>query len=282
MELFSSYTGFEFLTFYVALLLVSVAASFWIAARLRPLGGRASTLEAEEMAVLAEGTVRHAYTVATDLMVQGGLENASSGKLRVAKSSVARTGSAGRSVLRKVGAFTISELCVTTVQDAQAIRSRLIGDGLIMTDSEAAKLRWQVVAPFAGLLALGLYRAIAGYGEGEAIGFLIVLMLATFVIALWRYSKAPQRTAAGEQLLQAERERTSRLQRAPQAAEASYAVALFGAGILVGTPWEAVHAMKGTAIVQGSGATGCGGCGAGGSDGGGSGCGGGGCGGCGG
>ena len=64
------------------------------------------------------------------------------------------------------------------------------------------------------------------------------------------------------------------MKRAPQASEAGYAVAIFGTGVLVGTPWEPLHAIQ-----RSGGDTGTGGGGDGGGCG--SGCGGG-CGGCGG
>lgn len=281
MELFSSYTGADFLAFYLILLVTCVAASFWIPVNLRPRGTAHELDEAEEMAVLVAGPKRHAHTVATDLMVQGGLANASSGKLRVAKNGGIQTGSAGRSVLRKVGDFDMRELCFTTAADADAIERKLIDRGLLMNEDERSTLRWFSVSPCIALFLLGLYRAIAGYGEGEAIGFLVALMLVTVLIAGWRFSAANSRTTAGNTNVWDAQTAASRLRLAPQPHEAGYAVALFGTGVLIGTPWEAVHAMQTSAVASMSNAGGCGG-GCGGDNGGGSGCGGGGCGGCGG
>ena len=78
-------------------------------------------------------------------------------------------------------------------------------------------------------------------------------------------------TAAGVATVQQMRARNGRFARAPRPDEAAMAVALFGTGVLVGTPWEPVHAMR-QRDGDGGGADGS-------SDGG---CGGGGCGGCGG
>ncbi len=283
MEIFSSYTGPDFLGFYLVMLATCVAAGLWIPANLRPKGMLQSVDEAEEMAVLVAGPKRHAQTVATELMVQGGLANASSGKLRVTKNGGIKTGSAGRSVLRKVGPFDIRELCVTTAADADAIERNLIDRGLLMDEEERTTLRWLSVSPYVALLLLGAYRAIAGYGEGEAIGFLVALMVATAMVAVSRFVAINPRTTAGNVAVRDSLAASARLRLAPEPREASYAVALFGTGVLVGTPWEAVNAMQNAAMAKSGATGGCGGGVAGCSDGAtGCGGGGGGCGGCGG
>jgi hypothetical protein len=68
-----------------------------------------------------------------------------------------------------------------------------------------------------------------------------------------RFAKFDGRTVAGITAVMQMREKSSRLRRAPQAGEAGIAVALFGTGILVGTPWEPVHAMRQQGSGDGSG-----------------------------
>ncbi len=276
MELFSSYTGPDFLAFYALLMATTVAAGFWVPAKLRPPGKLDSVDHAEEMAILAAGPKRHAHALATDLMAHGALANASSKKLRVVSNNGVETTSAGRSVLRKIGDFDIRELCVTTAADAHAITNNLTDRGLIMTAQQRERLRWLSVSPYAALLVVGLYRAIAGFGEGEAIGFLVVMMLIAATLAAWRWMVLNPRTEAGNETVAKAQAEASRLRQAPEAKEAAYAVALFGTGVLVGTPWQAVHGMQNSAVASSSSgaAAGCGGKGS--SDGGG------GCGGCGG
>jgi hypothetical protein len=107
---------------------------------------------------------------------------------------------------------------------------------------------------------------------GEATGLLVILMVLTAVLAALRFFKVDQRTRAGIAAVARERARGSRLSSAPRPEELSTAVALFGTGVLVGTPWEPVHAMRhqGTSSSDGSSSDsggdsgcggGCGGCG---------------------
>ncbi|VVT13498.1 conserved hypothetical protein [Erythrobacter sp. EC-HK427] len=108
-------------------------------------------------------------------------------------------------------------------------------------------------------------------------GFLVGLTALAAVLGIIRFLKFNPRTRAGEQTLAEAQERASRLKSAPRGEEVGFAVALFGTAVLVGTPFEPLHAMR---QAQQGGDSGGGGCG---SDGGGDGgCGGGGCGGCGG
>ena len=105
-------------------------------------------------------------------------------------------------------------------------------------------------------------------------------MIVTAALAMIRFFTIDPRTAAGIEAVQDLRARSDRFSRAPLPDEAAMAVALFGTTVLVGTPWEPVHAMR---KPEGDGGSGCsGGSSDSSSSDGGSGCGGGGCGGCGG
>jgi uncharacterized protein (TIGR04222 family) len=159
--------------------------------------------------------------------------------------------------------------------EAKAIKARLVRRGMLMREEEALKLRLYATAPYAVLLALGLYRQQAGAALGEPTWFLIALIALTFILAAIRFFKFSPRTLGGDRALAALAERSNRIRRAPQPAEIGLAVGLFGTAVLVGTPWESVHAMRQAASSGDGGSSG-------GSDGdGGGGCGGG-CGGCGG
>jgi uncharacterized protein (TIGR04222 family) len=172
----------------------------------------------------------------------------------------------------KSGELRLSEAKKRLKSEAECIDARLVRRGLMMEKDDRLKLRLLSVLPYAALFAIGLYRQQAGEAAGEPTGFLVGLLCITAALGLWRLATGNPRTMAGNAVVRELEEEGSRLKRAPQANEAGYAVAIFGTGVLVGTPWEPVHAAR---------QTGAGGDG-GGSDGdGGSGCGGG-CGGCGG
>lgn len=276
MEIFSSYTGPDFLAFYAVMLVTCVFLGLWIPANLREAGKRGKVDDLEEVAVLVGGAEQHAAAVLTDLYASGALAEAGEGKLMVA-GSMANAGDAARAVLNKVGDFKLSEVKDTLKTHAERVEARLVRRGLLIAPGERWKLRWLSASPYIALFVIGLYRQQAGSALGEPTGFLVGLMVVTFVLAAWRMAKLNIRTAAGNMLVREIEQQGSSMKRAPRAQEAGYAVAIFGTAVLVGTPWEPVHAMR----QAGSGDSGSGGDGGGdsGSDGGGCG---GGCGGCGG
>ena len=272
MEIFSSYSGSDFLAFYAVMLATCVAAGIWLPAVLRPSGRKGRVEDLEETAVLSGGAERHVTAVLSQLFAQGALDSGANHELRVVRTQV-QGGDAERAVLNKVGGFKLSEAKSSLKGHADAVERRLIRRGLMMDADERTRLRIIAVAPYLALFGIGLYRQQAGDALGEPTGFLIGLLCLTFVFALIRLVKMNPRTVAGNAVIRDLENQASRMKRAPQASEAGYAVALFGTGVLVGTPWEPVHAMR----QAGSGDSGTGGD----SDGGGGGCGGG-CGGCGG
>jgi len=267
MEIFSSYSGPDFLAFYSVMLVTCVFLGFWIPANLREAGRRNPVEDIEEAAVLSGGIVRHSLTVAADLMARGGLREGSKSKLTVNRQDI-DAGTAGRSLLRKMGEFDLRELKATTASAGKSIEARLIRRGLLMDRAESWKLRILSVLPYAVLFAVGLYRQQAGAALGEPTDFLIALMMLTAAFAGIRLAKFNTRTAAGNLALRDLEAEASRMKRAPQPQEAGFAVALFGTAILVGTPWQQVHAMRqsgtgdtGSSGGDGDGGGGCGGCG---------------------
>ncbi|MHA7818591.1 MAG: TIGR04222 domain-containing membrane protein [Erythrobacter sp.] len=272
MDIFGSYSGADFLLFYVGMLVTCVFAGLWIPAVLRPAGRYNRVADLEEIAVLAGGSKRHASATLSSLFAKDALERAGTHKLRVVRQSVAET-SAERAVLGKVADFTLGEARKTLRDHAGAIEERLVRGGLLMESGDRTRLRLLSITPYAALFVMGLYRQQAGDALGEPTGFLIGLLIVTIIFALVRLVKFNPRTKEGNAALKALEEQSSRMRRAPTTTEAGFAVALFGTAVLVGTPWEPLHA------VQRAGGPGGDGGGGDGSDGGGCG---GGCGGCGG
>lgn len=243
MELFSSWTGSDFLQFYIMLLGVSALAAWWIPAQLRPYGRPSDSLDAEDLAVLGGGRERFADSLLADLFVRGGLAVVSAGKLEVVQPGLPAS-PAGKALLAYGAPISASAASRTVGVHAERVAARLRRSGLLLRPEQLTQLRWLSIAPFCALLLLGLYRERAGSAEGEATGFLVILMVLTAAFAAWRFFKFDHRTREGIAAVARERARATRLSSAPRPEEVSIAVALFGTGVLVGTPWEPVHAMR--------------------------------------
>jgi uncharacterized protein (TIGR04222 family) len=243
MELFSSWTGSDFLFFYTALLALGAVAAWWIPVTLRATGRRANALDAEDFAVLVGGRERFADSVLADLYVRGALSEAGSGKLAVVQPSIPAS-PAGRELLAHAALLSVNEARQMLAAHAERVAARLRRGGLLLRPEELSRLRWLSIAPFAALLLFGLYRQRAGSALGEPTGFLVILLVLTGALAVWRFLKADPRTRAGLAVIAEERARAARLTRAPQPEEVRLAVALFGTGVLVGTRWEPVHALR--------------------------------------
>lgn len=274
MEFFASYSGSQFLVFYAAMLATCVAAGIWIPAVLRPEGRRASPSNAEDIALLSGGAQRHTTAVLSSLFVKKALDQSDKYRMIVTRQSVGET-SAEKSVLNKVGDFTLKEAAVSLMPHAERVEERLIREGLMLDSGERWRLRLLSVLPYGVLLVIGVYRQQAGSALGEPTGFLIGLLVLTAFFAFIRLMSGNPRTKSGNYTLRDLEQQSSRLKRAPQPMEAGLAVAIFGTAVLVGTPWEPLHAVQRANSGGGEGSSSS-------DSGGDSGCGGGGCGGCGG
>ena len=272
MELFSSWTGSDFLIFYSALLALASLAAWWIPARLRNAGRRGESHDLESVALLAGGRDRFADSLLADLYVRGALEVVDKGKLAVARPQLAASPAAA-ALLASPAPITFAQAQRAVALHAERVAARLRRAGLLLWPEDYARLRWVSIAPYGLLFAVGFYRQRAGAVAGEPTGFLVILMGLTAALALIRFIKSDPRTASGIRAVEHLRAQNDRVARAPRADEVGMAVALFGTGVLVGTPWEPVHALRQKESDGGGSDS---------SSDGGSGCGGGGCGGCGG
>jgi uncharacterized protein (TIGR04222 family) len=272
MQLFSSWTGGDFLLFYIALLGFGTFAAWWVPAQMRPPGRRSESLDAEDFALLTGGAVAHTDSVVADLLARGGLNAASDRKLQVTQSNLPAS-PAGRALLSSPMPFNLAEADAMLAIHANRIAARLRREGLLLGPDEMTRLRLFSVAPLAGLFLIGLYRQRAGAAEGEPTGLLVMLMALTIGLAVVRLIQFDKRTGEGIAAVSRMRDDKARLKRAPLAEEAGMAVALFGAGVLVGTQWEPVHALRqkdgsgdsggsdSSSDGGGDGGGGCGGCG---------------------
>jgi uncharacterized protein (TIGR04222 family) len=277
MELFSSWTGSDFLLFYSVLLGFAGAGAWWMPNLLREPGRRGSLDDLESVALLTGGRTRLTDSVLAELYVHGGLTEGPKGKLAIADRSVP-VSDAGKALLEAGEPLSLADARKALGVYAERVAAKLQRAGLLMRDAEYKRLRWLSVTPFAALFLIGLYRQRAGDAVGEPTGFLVILLVLTVIAALARFGTVDPRTQAGIDAVRDLRARSERFSRAPLSDEAAMAVALFGTTVLVGTPWEPVHAIRRQEGDAGS----AGDSGGSDGDGGGSGCGGGGCGGCGG
>jgi uncharacterized protein (TIGR04222 family) len=275
MELFSSWTGSDFLLFYSVLLGFAGLGAWWMPSLLREPGRRAHLDDLESVAVLAGGASRLTDSLLAELYVNGAVAEGPKGKLIFAERSVAVPSPGAQALVAAGEPMSRAEAKKALAIHAARIVARLQRAGLLMRDPEFARLRWLAVTPFAALFLLGIYRQRAGDAAGEPTGFLVILLVLTAILALARFFTIDPRTLAGVAAVSDLRARHDRFSRAPMPDEAAMAVALFGTTVLIGTPWELIHGLR-KPESDGGGSGGDGG-----SDGG-SGCGGGGCGGCGG
>lgn len=243
MQLFSSWTGSDFLMFYIALLGLCSFAAWWMPAHLRSGGRRGDSADAESLALLAGGRERFVDALLADLYVRGGIVSGDAGTLVVADPRLP-TSPAGRALLAADGPLSLKEARALLDAHAGRLAARLQRGGLLLRPEEVASLRWISVAPFAAVFMIGFYRERAGSALGEPTGFLIALMVLTAVIALIRFFTIDPRTQAGIAEVARHKAAAQRFARAPRPDEVPMAVALFGTGVLVGTPWEPVHALR--------------------------------------
>ncbi len=270
MQLFSSWTGSDFLLVYIMLLGMSTVLAWWIPNRFRSFGQRTESADAEDFAMLAGGTTSHSDSLLADLFARGGIAEADDCKLRVVDPGLAAS-PAGRALLALRDPFTPGEAERTLQIHQSRIAARLRRAGLLLDPEQRTRLRWLSVAPLIGLLVAGFYRQRAGSMLGEATGVLVVLLVATAVVALIRFMRFDSRTTAGIQMLRKMRERSAQLRQGPSRAdEAGMAVALFGMQVLANTPWAALHKLRrasgdGGSVYTSDGASDCssdgGGCG---------------------
>ena len=196
MELFSSWTGSDFLLFYTVLLALGAVAAWWIPAHLRGSGRSADALDSEDIAVLVGGCERFADSLLADLYVRGGLAPGEAGTLVVADPRLP-TSPAGRALLAADAPLSLKEARAVLDVHAGRLAARLQRGGLLLRSAEVASLRWLSVAPFAAVFMIGFYRERAGSALGEATEFLVGLLVLTIVLAIIRLTWRQQKVNPG-------------------------------------------------------------------------------------
>lgn len=268
-------TGGPFLTLYGALLVCTIIAGFIIPRWLRPDGSTMRITDPEKLAFLAGGTPRLADAVVSRLLAGDAINLIGKKAFATAPRAQGHT-FAERNVLAVANGSPAAWQSVARSigPQAETIERELVSAGLMMDHAVTNQMRFWQASPYLLLIVFGAIKVGVGEARDRPVGFLIALLILTLFLAAIRFFVVDRRTRGGLEVLASARDRSERLKRAPAGDETGLAVALFGTGVLAGSPWSDYHAMRTASSDGGSGGSGCGGGGGGG--------GGGGCGGCGG
>lgn len=264
-------TGGPFLELYAILFGVTIVAGFVIPYWLRPDGYAGRVTDTGELAYLAGGTTRFADAVVARLLAARALVMIGKKGFHAQTRDAGRS-AAERSVLALPGELSWPEIARSLKPHAEPIGRRLVADGLMMDAGLTLQMRFWQTLPYFLLFAFGAIKLMVGEMRHRPVGYLMIFLFVTAILALIRWFAVDRRTRGGHAALADARTGAERLRLAPTAPETDLAVALFGTAVLVGSSWSDFHELRSASSSDG---------GSSGGDGGGGGCGGGGCGGCG-
>lgn len=262
-----------FLIFCFILFLAAQVASTMIIAAKRPDGSSRVPDDPDALAMLAGGPLRFGEAMVARMLVRGDVAM-TDGKTFTARSRHAAGTGAERALLALPMPTKWEPIADIAKHHAKTLAQGFERHGLYMTDGEWRALRWWGLLPFVTIAGIGIVRLALGIARGEAVGFLLVFLLATGIAILIVRFSGDRRTKGAHRALRDLRERHIRLKSAPTRDETGLAVALFGTAVLAGSPFAEFHALRQASGDSGSSDGGS-------SDSGDGGCGGGGCGGCG-
>ncbi|MFN6010115.1 MAG: TIGR04222 domain-containing membrane protein [Microcystis sp.] len=293
-----NFTGPEFLTFYIFLVVMGIALAAWLRFSLCLVSTNTKQqpdLNTYEIAFLAGGNHRLIMAAITSLVKQGYVEvlkekspfGRTQDKLVVTGKIDAIADPVEKAVAQDILATdgAIEQVFQKSTGMKDSIRSRLEQLGLFLSDAQALKAQIYPSLIVVILLGIGLCKMAVGISRDKPVGLLLICIFGLLVLGA-RFFVKPQRQRSryGEIIFN---DLTNRLQHLKTAnssdSELVLAVALFGATVLMAdmaladlyqmlTPIAAASSGSGggSGGSDGGGSGGCGGCG---------GCGGGGCGG---
>jgi uncharacterized protein (TIGR04222 family) len=271
--------GSEFLLLYVVLLGFAWLASVMLAQRNRPAGRDQAVDDPDYIAYLAGGADRVCESAVARLVAGGGLIHQADGRFTLISRDAATSDIEHKILMTRMPTHW-PKFLPRLEKPMRQVELKMISAGLLMTEAQRSHMRRLQALPFIVVFAVGLVKVLVGVSRDRPVGFLLALLLLTAVCGFLRYRRVDARTVAGVRALDGARTRSSRLRAAPMAPEIGMAVALFGMPVLMGSPFESLHARRDGSRSDGSdGGSWSGGSDSGGDSGGG-GCGGG-CGGCG-
>lgn len=262
--------GGPFLILYGVLLVLTVIAGVVIPRWLRPEGRPGHVTDPERLAFLAGGAHRFFDTIVARLLAADALGLIAKRRFLAAPAAIGRSEPECRLLAAAAGEPASWKQVESALKPFAATAEKdLVEAGLMMEPGVVTQLRFWQASPYLLLIVFGAIKLDIGTGRGRPVGYLTLLLVVTFVLALLRFVVVGRRTRAGQDLLAGARECNDRLRRAAPQDETDMAVALYGTVVLVASPWSDYHALRSASSDSGS----AGGC-SGGGDGGGGGCGG--------
>ena len=285
-------TGPEFLALYAGLAVACLVWNFAARAILNSPGSPPSDPEVSdyEIAFMQNGRERVFQTATVKLIQRGNLRlDEIDGKITLREPLPADADPIERAVAESYAANTDPKRALeASPLSLTAMYEKLIEEGMLATPGRRMLIRWVTTTPFLLLFLFGLVKISVGIDRGKPVVFLIVFSVICLLVTLVVLASPPRLTGYGKRFLARLKSRhfalrADKAQYTPDYAGIGLPVALFGAGVLIGSSYDSLG--KSLRPIAGSGdgydASSSAGGGGDGGDGGGGG-GGGGCGGCGG
>lgn len=257
--------GGAFLTLYIVLFVLAVAASFAISARLRPDGTHQAVRDENELAVLGGNGDRLAETAITRLLALDALSIDKSRQIHRGRGGQ-HVGDLDRDILALDMPLRWDRVRQVADRARARIENNLVRRGLMMEAGEGRMMALWACAPLVLLIGFGFVKVQVGLARGRPVEFLVILLVVTALVAVFRFAKPDLRTRAGIDAWQNAKRDAGRLKQAPTGLEMGKAVALFGTGVLATSAFGDFHRLRastgdggGTGSDSGSGDSGCGG-----------------------
>ena len=241
-----NFTGPEFLTFYIFLVVMGIALAAWLRFSLCLVSGNINQqpdLNTYEIAFLAGGNHRLIMAAITSLVKQGYVEVLKekspfgrtqdklvvTGKIDAIADPVEKA--VAQDILVTDGA--IEQVFQKSTGMKDSIRSRLEQLGLFLSDAQALKSQIYPSLIVVILLGIGLYKMAVGISRDKPVGLLLICIFGLLVLGA-RFFVKPQRSRYGEIIFKDLRNRLQHLKTANSSdSELVLAVAFFGATVLM-------------------------------------------------
>ncbi len=241
-----NFTGPEFLTFYIFLVVMGIALAAWLRFSLCLVSGNINQqpdLNTYEIAFLAGGNHRLIMAAITSLVKQGYVEvlkekspfGRTQDKLVVTGKIDAIADPVEKAVAQDILATdgAIKQVFQKSTGMKDSIRSRLEQLGLFLSDAQALKAQIYPSLIVVILLGIGLCKMAVGISRDKPVGLLLICIFGLLVLGA-RFFVKPQRSRYGEIIFKDLRNRLQHLKTANSSdSELVLAVAFFGATVLM-------------------------------------------------
>ncbi len=241
-----NFTGPEFLTFYIFLVVMGIALAAWLRFSLCLVSANINQqpdLNTYEIAFLAGGNHRLIMAAITSLVKQGYVEvlkekspfGRTQSKLVVTGKIDAIADPVEKAVAQDILATdgAIEQVFQNSTGMKDSIRSRLEQLGLFPSDAQALKAQIYPSLIVVILLGIGLCKMAVGISRDKPVGLLLICIFGLLVLGA-RFFVKPQRSRYGEIIFKDLRNRLQHLKTANSSdSELVLAVAFFGATVLM-------------------------------------------------